>query len=122
MSSELAIKILFAFIILIIFLNLLQFIINFFSNRKRYEEAYDIKKEVNTKVRPHLHSLEKKYEKEKKGNEKFGTYVYGLFKDKFADKNEKMVEREICRCCDGYEKADCKEDYCLAGSGASCTK
>jgi ABC-type multidrug transport system fused ATPase/permease subunit len=122
MDGQLVIKIIFAFIILILFVNMIKFIINFFSNRKRYVEAYDIRQEVHTQVRPHLSSLEKKFEKEAKEGEKFGTYVFGLFKDKFEGKNEKMVEKEICRCCEGYENAECKEDYCLAGSGASCDK
>ena len=73
-------------------------------------------------VRPRLASLEKKFDSEKKEGEKFSNFVSNAFKDKFKNKNEKIVEKEICRCCNGYENADCKEDYCLAGSGASCSK
>jgi len=122
MDANLIIKVIFAFIILILIINMLKFIFNFFSNRKRYAEVYDIRTEVNRVVRPSLTALEKKFESEKKEGEKFSQFVTEAFKDKFKDKNEKIVEKEICRCCDGYEKADCKEDYCLEGSGASCTK
>ncbi len=122
MDGNLVIKIIFALIIFIIFINMIKFIINFFSNRRRYEEVYDVRQEVYKEVRPHLSSLEKKFENEAKEGEKFNKYVYETFKDKFSDKNEKIVEKEICKCCDGYENAECKEDYCLAGSGASCNK
>lgn len=122
MNGDIIIKVVFAFIIIVLVINILKFIMNFFSNQKRYTEIYDVRKEVNSEVRPYLGSLEKKFENEKKDGDKFGSYVFGLFKDKFADKNEKIVEKEICRCCDGYDNADCKEDYCLATSGASCSK
>ena len=122
MDGQTVLKIVFAFIILILIVNTFMFIVNFFSNRKRYTEVLGIRKEVNSKVRPHLHSLEKKFESEKEKGDKFSSYVYGIFKDKFKGKNEKIVEKEICRCCDGYESAECKEDYCLAGSGVSCSK
>ena len=122
MDAHLIIKVVFAFIIVILVINILKFILDFFSNRKRYTEVYDVRTEVNKVVRPRLSALEKKFESEKKEGEKFGQFVTEAFKDKFKDKNEKIVEKEICRCCSGYESADCKEDYCLEGSGVSCTK
>jgi len=122
MDAHLIIKVVFAFIIVILVINILKFILDFFSNRKRYTEVYDVRTEVNKVVRPRLSALEKKFENEKKEGEKFGQFVAEAFKDKFKSKNEKIVKKEICRCCSGYESADCKEDYCLEGSGVSCTK
>jgi ribosomal protein S20 len=122
MDAHIIIKVVFAFIIIVLVINILKFISNFFSNRKRYTEVYAVRTEVNKVVRPRLGSLEKKFETEKKEGEKFGHFVSDAFKDKFKAKNEKIVEKEICRCCNDYENADCKEDYCLAGSGASCSK
>jgi len=122
MDAHIIIKVVFAFIIIVLVINMLKFISNFFSNRKRYTEVYAVRSEVNKVVRPRLASLEKKFDSEKKEGEKFSNFVSDAFKDKFKNKNEKIVEKEICRCCNGYENADCKEDYCLAGSGASCSK
>jgi len=122
MDAHLIIKVVFAFIIIVLVINMLKFILDFFSNRKRYTEVYDVRTEVNRVVRPRLSALEKKFESKKKEGEKFSHFVTEAFKDKFKSKNEKIVEKEICRCCNGYESADCKEDYCLEGSGASCTK
>jgi len=122
MDAHLIIKVVFAFIAVVLVINMLKFILNFFSNRKRYTEVYGVRTEVDKVVRPRLSALEKKFESEKKEGEKFGQFVTEVFKDKFKGKNPKIVEKEICRCCDGYENANCKEDYCLEGSGASCTK
>ena len=122
MDAHIIINVVFAIIAIVLLINLLKFISNFFSNKKRYTEVYDVRTEVNKVVRPRLSSLEKKFESEKKEGEKFGHFVTEAFKDKFKNKNEKLVEKEICRCCNGYENAECKEDYCLEGSGASCNK
>ena len=121
MSNREIVILIFGFILLIIVINIFKVIINFFSNRKRYKEVFAIRKEVHTKVRPHLHSLEKKFEAEER-KEDFGKYVFGVFKDKFKGKNEKIVEKEICKCCNEYENAECKEDYCLAGAGVDCKR
>ncbi len=107
---------------IILVINILKFILNFFSNQKRYEEIKEVRTEVNKKVKPYLGSLEKKFEKEDIKDKKFGEYVTEQFKDKFKGKNKKLVEKEICKCCDGYLNAECKEDYCLEGSGISCKK
>jgi len=122
MSNQEIIILVFGFILLIIVINIFKIIINFFSNRKRYKEVFEIRKEVHTNVRPHLHSLEKKYESEEEKPESFGKYVFGVFRDKFKGKDEKIVEKEICRCCSEYESAECKEDYCLAGAGVDCKR
>ena len=111
----------FIFITFILFLNIIKLIINFFSNQKVYKKVAEIREEVNTKVRPHLNSLEKKFQEDEK-EDNFGKYVFRIFKDKLEEKNEKILEKEICRCCKEYEKADCKEDYCLEASGVSCKK
>jgi hypothetical protein len=116
MSDKNIIILVFGLIAFILFINILKFIFNFFSNRKRYVEAYDIRKEVDTKIRPRLGSLEQKFQKESESGEEFGKYVYGLFKDDFKDKNQKIVEKEICKCCNAYESAECKEDFCLEGA------
>ena len=105
----------FTLITTILLINLLKFISNFFSNRKKYTQVYDVRAEVNSKIRPRLGSLEQKFEKDKNSGDKFGEYVYTLFKDEFKDKNEKIVKKEICRCCNSYENAECKEDFCLDG-------
>ncbi len=56
----------FIFITFILFLNIIKLIINFFSNQKVYKKVAEIREEVNTKVRPHLNSLEKKFQKMKR--------------------------------------------------------
>jgi len=122
MSNKEIALLVFGFLLFILVINLLKFIFNFFSNRKRYQEVYEVREAVNSTVRPHLHTLEKKYETQEEKPDSFGKYVFGVFRDKFKGKDEKIVEKEICRCCSEYEKAECKEDYCLAGAGVSCSK
>jgi len=125
LTNKEIIILIFGFIGLIIVINIIKVVIDFFSNGRRYKEVFEIRQAVNSTVRPHLHSLEKKFEMEeaKEGKkENFGKYVFEIFKDKFKGKDEKIVEKEICRCCNEYEKAECKEDYCLAGAGISCNR
>ena len=116
------ILIIFALLGVILLLNTFKFIIDFFSNRREYLEIHEVRSEVNQKVKPYLSSLEIKFKHDEESGDKFGTYVYDLVKDKFSSKNEKLVEREVCRCCSDYEKAECKEDFCLEGAGISCNK
>ncbi len=122
MNGKIIILIIFILIGVIVIINMFKFILNFFSNQKRYEEIKEVKDEVNSKVRPYLTSLERKFEKENIKDKKFGEYVAEQFKDKLKSKNEKLIEKEICKCCDGYLNAECKEDYCLEGSGISCKR
>ncbi len=122
MSGKNIIIAIFVLIGIILIINIFKFILNFFSNNRRYEEIKEVKEEVNKKVKPYLTSLEKKFEKENIKDKKFGEYVAEQFKDKIKNKNEKLVEKEICKCCDGYLNAECKEDYCLEGAGISCKK
>lgn len=114
--------VIFAFIAVILILNTFKFIADFFSNRREYKEINTIRGEVNQKVKPYLGSLEKKFQNDETAEGKFGHYVYGLFKDQFPGKDKEIVEREVCRCCSQYEGAECKEDFCLEGSGISCNK
>ncbi|HIO96041.1 MAG TPA: hypothetical protein EYG67_04395 [Campylobacterales bacterium] len=113
--------IVFSIIGLIIFANMVKIFLDSFSNKKRYKEIYRVRGEITEKVRPYLGSLEKKFKNDKNA-EKFGVYVYEQFKDKLQSKNEKLIEKEICKCCSAYEGADCKEDFCLKASGIACDK
>ena len=42
MDAHIIIKVVFAFIIIVLVINILKFISNFFSNRKRYTEVYAV--------------------------------------------------------------------------------
>lgn len=122
--------VIFAIIGLIILVNIFYVIKNMFTRSKGNVEAPnplrdELRMEINKKVRPHLNSLEGMYEKSEVEDTKFSTYVHGLFKDTFSSyavRDAKLVEDEICKCCGDYEGADCKEEYCLEGSGISCGK
>jgi len=115
---------------IILFFNIIKIIINIFSSSsKPVKEIHplmgEIRDEVNDKVRPHLHSLEAMHQNSDESDKKFGTFVFSLFKDKFStyvEKDEKLVEAEICKCCSDYEGAECKEEFCLDGSGIACNK
>jgi hypothetical protein len=55
----------------------------------------------------------------------FSSYVLGVVKEKLSpliERDEKLVEEELFSTCSAYEGADCKENYCLEGSGISCSK
>jgi hypothetical protein len=60
--------------------------------------------------------LEQKFNNDENSGDNFGEYVYALYKDEFEGKNSKIVEKEICKCCDKYESSECKEEYCLDGT------
>ncbi len=119
----------FAFIGLILFINLIIVVKNLFtgSSKAVVEEVNplrdEIRSEINEKIKPHLNSLEGMYTKSESDAESFSAYVVSKVKDKLAPlvaKDEKLVEEEICKCCGDYESADCKENFCLEGSGISC--
>lgn len=116
---------------LILLINFFQVIIRMFMRPKANVEEPnplrdELRKEINQKVRPHLNSIEGMYHKSGEENTtKFSTYVYGLFKDTFSSyavRDAKLVEDEMCKCCNDYESAECREEYCLEGSGISCGK
>jgi Na+-translocating ferredoxin:NAD+ oxidoreductase RnfG subunit len=121
MENNIIVLVVFGLIAVILLVNMIQFITNFFRNRKDYTQREEVVIEINKSIKPNLISLEKKYENANTDG-KFGSYVYELFKDKFKGKNEKFVERAICKCCSDYEGADCKEDFCLTESGIKCDK
>jgi len=121
MGNNIILLAIFGLIGLILFVNILQFISNFFRNRKDYTQRAEVITEIHKSIKPNLISLEKKY-KDDKVDGRFGSYVHELFKDKFKGKNDKFVEKAICKCCTDYEGAECKEDFCLDSSGIKCDK
>ena len=119
----------FILIAVVLFFNVIKVIINIFTSSSPIEEVNplrdEMRDEVNEKVRPHLHSLEAMHKNGDESDKKFGTFVFGLFKDKFSnyvEKDEQLLESEICKCCSEYEGSECKEEFCLDGSGISCNK
>jgi len=83
----------------------------------------EVRADIEEQVKPHLTSLEGMYNKSESKVESLGAFVFSVFKDKFSshiEKDEKLVEEEICKCCSEYEGAECKESFCLEGSGLSC--
>ncbi len=117
-----------AIIGVILFLNIIKIFINIFTRPKVKKEEpnplqEEIREEVNEIVKPHLTSLEGMYEKSNSDASSFSSFVFSVVKDKFSkylDKDEALVESEICKCCSDYEGAECKESFCLEGSGISC--
>jgi len=123
---------LFGILGIILLLNFIKILVNVFKNvflkpkvrvipLDPLEE--EIREEVNKTVKPHLNSLEGMYEKSASEESTFSAFVLSIFKDKFStfrEKNETFLESEICKCCGDYEGAECKESFCLEGSGISC--
>ena len=122
MEKEIILYGVLGFFALIFISKFLQAIVNFFSSKKKYQESKSLHQTVNVKVKPYLLSLEKKFENDPDSGDSFGNYVHGLVKDKFANSDEKRVQKAIAKCCSDYSNAECKEDYCLEGSGISCNK
>ena len=112
----------------ILFLNIIKVFINIFTRPKAKKEEVNplqqqIRDEVNEVVKPNLTSLEGMYEKSNSDASSFSSFVFSVVKDKFSnylEKDEALVESEICKCCGDYEGAECKESFCLEGSGISC--
>lgn len=113
---------------IILFLNIIKIFVNIFTRPKviKSEEnplQKEIREEVKEIVKPHLTSLEGMYEKSNSDASSFASFVFSVVKDKFSkylEKDEALVESEICKCCGDYEGAECKESFCLEGSGISC--
>ena len=122
MEKEMILYAVLGFFALIFLSKFLESIFNFFSGKKKYEESKSLHNGVNTKVKPYLLSLEKKFENDPDSGSSFSNYVHELVKDKFPHKDEKRVEKAIDKCCSDFSKAKCKEDFCLEGSGISCKK
>ena len=124
----------FALIGLVLLINIFKVFSNIFgdSNSSNVEEEDvedanplrdEIRNEINEKVKPHLNSLEGMYEKSENDAKSFSAYVFDKVKEKLSpliEKDEKLVEEELCKCCGDYEGAECKENFCLDGSGISC--
>jgi len=122
MEKEIILYGILGFFALIFISKFVQSILNFFSSKKKYEDSKSLHNTVNAKVKPYLLSLEKKFENDPNSGKHFDEYVHELVKDKFGTQNEKSVEKAIKKCCADYTGADCKEDFCLEGSGISCKK
>jgi len=127
--SNLILYIVVGFFSILIFLNLIKIFMNIFSKPapiiKEEEDPFvtEVRSDIEEQVKPHLTSLEGMYKKSESKAETLGAFVFSVFKDKFSshiEKDEKVVEEEICKCCSEYEGAECKESFCLEGSGLSC--
>jgi len=126
--DTLVIYIIIGIIGVILFLNFIKIFINIFTKPKMTKEMKEanllrdeLRSEINEKVKPHLTSLEGMYSKSNSDEASFSAYVLSIFKDKLVkNKDEKLVENEISKCCSDYEGAECKESFCLEGSGISC--
>jgi len=126
----------FAIVGIILLLNIFNILVNVFRNiflkpktvvPAKVEEVDplqgEIQSELNKSLKPHLNSLEGMYAKSGTSESSFSAFVLSIFKDKFPtfrEKNEELLESEICKCCGDYEGAECKESFCLEGSGISC--
>jgi hypothetical protein len=126
--------VIFALIGLVLLINIAKVFSNIFGSSKKVTDSVEeieednplrdeIRSEINEKIKPHLNSLEGMYEKSGTEDKTFAAYVFEKVKEKLApliEKDEKLVEEEVCKCCGEYEGADCKENFCLDGSGISC--
>ncbi|HHD75728.1 MAG TPA: hypothetical protein ENK82_02055 [Campylobacterales bacterium] len=121
----------FLLIALILLVNVFKVFLNLIRNDRNsmsVEEdpiVAEIRSEVDTQVRPHLKSLEGMYEKSGTEEKTLSSFVFSVVKDKlssYLESHEENVHNEINRCCSEYESAECKESFCLEGSGISCSK
>jgi len=124
-TDNIVIYVIFSIIGIVFFMNMIKVFINIFTRPKVEVDPMqqELRETINETVRPHLTSLEGMYEKSGKKENSFSTFVFSVFKDKlskYTEKNEKLVEKEIAKCCDDYECSECKESYCLEGAGIAC--
>ena len=129
--STVVFYIIIAFFTTLLFINLIKVFMNIFLREKviplkeKDPFRFKVRSDIEEQVRPHLISLEGMYEKSTSKVSTLSAFVLSVFKDKFSteiEKDEKLVEEEISKCCSEYEGADCKESFCLEGSGLSCPK
>ena len=133
--DKIVLIIVFALIVVVLLMNVFKVFTNIFGVSKssvKEEELEEenplrdeLRSEIDKNIKPHLNSLEGMYNKSETGDIGFSSYVLGMVKEKlspFVEKDEKLVEEEICKCCSDYESAECKEDFCLEGTGISCQK
>ena len=127
--STLVFYVIVLFFAVLLFINLIKIFMNIFSRQtsisKKEEDPFrsEVRSDIEEQVRPHLTSLEGMYAKSSSNKSTLGAFVFSVFKDKFSkyiEKDEKLVEEEICKCCAEYEDAECKESFCLESSGLSC--
>ena len=106
--STIVFYIIVVFFTILLFLNLIKIFINIFSRKKAVpieEEnplVSEIRLDIKEQVQPHLTSLEGMYKKSDLKAPTLAAFVFSVFKDKFSshiEKNEKLVEEEICKCC-----------------------
>ena len=132
-NNRLIIVVVFTIILVILLIKLVSIFRGIFSQPStstQEEPKLDpfqaiIREEVNSKVKPHLHSLDAMHQKSEDNEKKLSEFVFSLFQSKFSnhiEHNKSMVEEEICKCCSDYEGAECKEEFCLEGAGISCSK
>ena len=128
-TSSMVLYIIIAFFTILLFINLVKVFMNIFSRQqsismtKENPFRSEVRSDIEEQVRPHLTSLEGMYKKSTSTASTLGAFVFSVFKDKFSshiEKDEKLVEEEICKCCSEYEGAECKESFCLESSGLSC--
>ncbi|CAA6798983.1 MAG: Unknown protein [uncultured Sulfurovum sp.] len=122
---------------MILFLNVIKIFSNIFSRPKSLVQSEitetpeveedplvsELRLNIDEQVRPHLTSLEGMHNKTNASQDTLSSFVFSVFEDKLSDyvqKDKKMVEEEIAKCCSAYEGAECKESFCLEGSGISC--
>ncbi len=135
--DKIAVMILFALLGVLLLINLFSIFVNLFFGGKssvaKEEELNEeenplrdeLRSEIDKKIKPHLNSLEGMYSKSETEGTSFSSYVLERVKEKlspFVEQDEALVEEEICKCCSDYEGAECKEDFCLEGTGISCQK
>jgi len=127
--SNLILYIVVGFFAILIFLNLIKIFMNIFSKQapiiKEDVDPFvaEVRSDIEEQVKPHLTSLEGMHKKSALKAETLGSFVFSVFKDRFEshiEKDEILVEKEIYNCCSQYEGAECKESFCLEGSGLSC--
>ena len=118
-----------AFFAILLLINLIKVFMNIFSRQKvvsmKEEDPFrsEVRSDIEEQLRPHLTSLEGMYEKSTSKVSTLSAFVFSVFKDKFSshiEKDKKLVEEEICKCCSEYEGSECKESFCLEGTGLSC--
>jgi hypothetical protein len=85
----------------------------------------EVRSEIETKIRPHMNSLEGIYHKSGSEEKALSDFIFSVSQEKLSsviEKDEALVHKEIENYCSAYENAECKESFCLEGSGISCGK
>lgn len=121
----------FALIALVLLVNLLKVFVNLFTHKvssDTLEEdpfVHEVHLEIEKKIRPHMNSLEGIYHKSASEEKTLSDFVFSVSQEQLSEliqKDEAVVQKEIEKYCSAYENAECKESFCLEGSGISCGK